>query len=82
MSPAVVYVSPPGQKELDSRMEEMKRGREKIWADAERKHEEKLAALPPEIRDKERQQYKERRAEIEAAIKSNNGPCQVLNPPF
>ncbi|HXP68804.1 MAG TPA: hypothetical protein VOA88_05930 [Candidatus Dormibacteraeota bacterium] len=78
--PPAVYVSPPGQKELASRMEELKQEREKREAESKRKREEQLATLPPEVRQRLRQAD----AEWEAKTKSetSNSPCQVLNPLF
>lgn len=48
--PPTVYVSPPGQKEFTSAMEEQKRMREKVEAESKRKLEEERATLPPEFR--------------------------------
>ena len=78
--PAAVYVSPPGQKELTSRMEEIRREREKARAESKRKREEQWATFPPELRKR----LQEADDEWEAKIKSvtSNGPCQVLNSPF
>jgi len=78
--PAVVYVSPPGQKELTSRMEEQKEYQDKADAELKRKRKEELAALAPELR-KKLEQYD---AEWDARIKNemSNNPCQTLNTPF
>lgn len=78
--PPAVYVSPPGQKELTSRIDEMKQQDAKAQAEAKRRREERLATLPPEVRQRVQQQE----AEIEAdEVKSSHeNPCQVLNPPF
>jgi len=75
--PAAVYVSPPGQKELTSRMEEMKREREKAMAEAKRKREEQLATLPPETR--KRLQKADEEWETKMKSETSNSPCQVLN---
>lgn len=73
--PPAVYVSPPGQKEFASRVEEMKREREKLMAESRHKREE---ALPPDLRTT----LKQKNEEWEARIKreTSQGPCQVLNP--
>jgi hypothetical protein len=78
--PPAVYVSPPGQKELTSRMEELKQEQEKAVAESKRKREEQRATLPPEIRQK----LEQADVEWEARTKSetSNNPCQVLNPLF
>jgi hypothetical protein len=78
--PPTVYVSPPGQKEFTSSMEEWRRKREEMRAEFKRKDEERRAMLPPETRKELERADKE----LEAKIKSetSNGPCQVLNPPF
>ncbi|SRR6266567_9504962 len=78
--PAAVYVSPPGQKELTSRMEEMKLAREKARAESKRKREEQWAMFPPEVRKRLQQADDEWEAKIKS--KTSNGPCQVLNPTF
>jgi len=78
--PAAVYVSPPGRKEFTSRMEEIKREREKGMAESERQVEKDWAALPPELRKKRLREHEEREAKIKSEI--SNGPCQVLNPLF
>jgi hypothetical protein len=78
--PAAVYVSPPGQKELTSRMEELKQEREKAEAESKRKLEEHWATFPPEVRER----LQQAKAEMDAKAKSetSNGPCQVLDPLF
>jgi hypothetical protein len=78
--PPAVYVSPPGEKELASQIEELKQEREKAEADAKRKLEERWATLPPETR----QELQKAQAEWDAKTKNltSNGPCQTLNSPF
>jgi hypothetical protein len=78
--PPAVYVSPPGQKELTSAMEEMRREREKTRAESKRKREEQLATFPPEVRKRLQQADDEWEAKIKSV--TSNGPCQVLNPLF
>ncbi len=75
--PAAVYVSPPGQKEFTSSIEQMKREQD---ADIKRRREEALAALPPELRKRREQEMEEWDAKTKSAM--SNGPCQVLNPLF
>jgi hypothetical protein len=76
--PPAVYVSPPAQKEFASHLEEMKQEEEKAQAEIQRKQEEQMATLPPELRQKLQQSA----AEWDAKVKSltSTGPCQVLNP--
>ena len=78
--PAAVYVSPPGQKELDSSREEMNQEREKREAEARRRREERWAKLPPELREREQQAEEEQQAILKN--ETSNGPCQVLNPDY
>jgi hypothetical protein len=83
--PAAVYVTPPGQKEFASRMEEQKREREKGEAESKRRREEQLAkvlamAPTPEIRKRLQAQNEEWEARIKN--ETSTGPCQVLNPDF
>jgi hypothetical protein len=80
LCPAAVYVSPPGQKELTSRMEDMRREREKAMAESKLKREEQLATLPPELRKRLQQANEEGETKIKS--ETSNGPCQVLNPLF
>jgi len=76
--PAVVYVNPPGQKEFTSRMEELKKEREKTDAESKRKRKEYLATLPLELRTRLEQADEEWETKIKS--ETSNGPCQVLNP--
>jgi hypothetical protein len=78
--PPAVYVSPPGETELASRLEALKKHREAADAEYKRQREERLAKLPPETQQELRQAL----AESDAKLKNDvsNGPCQVLNPPF
>jgi hypothetical protein len=74
--PPAVFVSPPGQKEFNSRVEAMKREFDKSIAELERKQ---MESLPPETR----KQLQQAREEWKAKNKiMSNGPCQVLNPLF
>lgn len=79
--PPAIYVSPPGQKELTSRMEELKQEQEKANAEAKRQRQESWAKLPPVVRQELEQAQEEWEAEMKSET-SNNGPCQVLNPLF
>ena len=76
--PPAVYVSPPGQKELASAMDEIRLEREKTMAESKRKREEQLAALPPEVRKRLQQTEEEWDAKVKS--ETSNGPCQALNP--
>jgi hypothetical protein len=78
--PPAVYVSPPGQKELNIRLEEMKRERENQEAEIKRKREAGWSTLAPAVR----QRFEEAQKKWEAETKKymSNQPCQVLNPPF
>lgn len=79
--PPAMYVSPPGQKELTSRMEELRQEQEKANAESKRERQESWAKLPPVVR----QELEQTQAEWDAEMKSetsNHGPCQALNPLF
>jgi hypothetical protein len=78
--PAVVYVNPPGQKELTSRMEELKEEDEKHHAEFKREIEKRLATQPPEVRQRFEQAEAERMQK--GKNETSNSPCQVLNPLF
>jgi hypothetical protein len=75
--PPAVYVSPPGQKKLISRLEEMKREGDNEW---KRIREMQLNAVSPEVRERMRQADEEWDAKMKSKI--SNNPCQVLNPLF
>jgi len=77
--PAVVYVSPPGQRELTARLEEMRREEEKLTAELNRKRDEQLSTLPPEIRKQLQESEKEWDAQMKVS-KNMAYPCQVLSP--
>jgi len=77
--PPMVYVSPPGQRELNARFQEYEREKEKFLAEVERKEEE---GRPPEFRKALEQHHREWEAEMRHAESTRNGPCQVLDLPF
>jgi hypothetical protein len=78
--PPAVYVSPPGETELASRLGALKKQRQATDAEVKRQREERLAKLPPETQRELRQAEAESDAKFKNAV--SNGPCQALNPPF
>jgi len=78
--PPSVYISPPGQQEVKTRLEEFKREQERLNAESERRWQEHLKAVPPEYRKRMEEERREARIKIKNIM--SNGPCQVLNLPF
>ncbi|MDQ2844356.1 MAG: hypothetical protein M3Y72_25595 [Acidobacteriota bacterium] len=77
--PAVMYVSPPGQRELTTRLEGSKREREKLLGQ-KRKREQRLEGLSPELRQRMLDAEADWDARSKAAMAPYTQPCQVLNP--
>jgi hypothetical protein len=77
--PPMVYVSPPGQQELNARFEEYEREKERFEAEVERKEEE---GRPPEFRKALEEHHREWEADMRRAEDTRNGPCRVLSLPF
>ena len=77
--PPAIYVSPPGMKAFDARMEESKQAREKFEAEEERRQ---LSGMPPVVRERLEKEQQQRQGIIKKEMSNVNGPCQVLNPLF
>jgi hypothetical protein len=80
--PPTIYVRPPGEEEPTSLNEWSRREADKAVAEFKRKQREQLAKLPLELRQKVQQMRDEMEAENKMRNARDNGPCQVLNPPF
>lgn len=78
--PPAVYVIPPGQQELQTNLDELKRGWEQMQEESKRAREAQVNKFPPEFR--KRMEEIEQKWDKESRKMESNEPCQVLNPIF